>query len=137
VQRIDVKVAGGNFKVDPYETWDGDPGNDTDKNAGLKFEVLYTPAKDVVFDKVGVVQIMKCIKGDASPLLSDNEKRRDRRPAGLAVGCLGGVLRRRSVQAAAAGPEEDHDARRVVGVEPVELRIDDPSSMPAGAVGDV
>lgn len=76
VQRVDIKVAGGNFKVDPYETWDGDPGNDTDKNAGLKFEVLYTPATHVVSDKIGFVQIMKCIKGDATPLLFDNEKAR-------------------------------------------------------------
>jgi len=76
VQRVDVKVAGGNFKVDPYETWDDDPGHDTDKNAGLNFDVLYTPATHVVSDKIGFVQVMKCIKGDGDPLLFNNEKAR-------------------------------------------------------------
>ena len=63
----------GTFEIDNYDPVDTDKDNDTTKSCGINIDVKYTPPPHIKSNKIGFVQMMKCLKGDGTPLLFDNE----------------------------------------------------------------
>jgi hypothetical protein len=63
----------GTFEIDNYDPVDDDKDNDTAKSCGINIDVTYTPPPHIKSNKIGFVQMMKCLKGDGTPLLFDNE----------------------------------------------------------------
>jgi hypothetical protein len=63
----------GTFEIDNYDPVDTDKDNDTTKSCGINIDVTYTPPPHIKSNKIGFVQMMKCLKGDGTPLLFDNE----------------------------------------------------------------
>jgi hypothetical protein len=63
----------GTFLIDNYDPVDSDKDNDTSKSCGINIDVTYEPPPHVTSNKIGFVQMMKCLKGDGTPLLFDNE----------------------------------------------------------------
>lgn len=63
----------GTFEIDNYDPVDTDKDNDTTKSCGINIDVKYTPPPNIKSTKIGFVQMMKCLKGDGTPLLFDNE----------------------------------------------------------------
>lgn len=63
----------GTFVVDNYDPVDTDKDNDTTKSCGINIDVTFTPPPHIKSNKIGFVQMMKCLKGDGTPLLFDNE----------------------------------------------------------------
>jgi hypothetical protein len=66
----------GTFSIDNYDPVDSDKDNDTNKSCGINIDVTYTPPPHIKSNKIGFVQMMKCLKGDGTPLLFENEKPR-------------------------------------------------------------
>ena len=63
----------GTFEIDNYDPVDTDKDNDTTKSCGINIDVTYSPPPHIKSNKIGFVQMMKCLKGDGTPLLFDNE----------------------------------------------------------------
>jgi hypothetical protein len=77
IARTATKIESyGTFSIDNYDPVDDDKDNDTDKSCGINIDVTYTPPPHIKSNKIGFVQMMKCLKGDGTPLLFENEKPR-------------------------------------------------------------
>ena len=63
----------GEFSIDNYDPVDTDKDNDTTKTCGINIDVTYTSPESIRSNKIGFVQMMKCLKGDGTPLLFANE----------------------------------------------------------------
>jgi hypothetical protein len=68
-----VSTSAGEFSIDNYDPVDTDKDNDTSKTCGINIDVTYTPPDNLKSTKIGFVQMMKCLKGDGTPLLFANE----------------------------------------------------------------
>jgi hypothetical protein len=96
IQRTPTKVtsSNGEFSIDNYDEVDGDKGNDTRKKCGVNIDVTFHPPEGLKSNKIAFVQMMKCLKGDGTPLLFANESPRateaDSGDAGWAVDRLVG-----------------------------------------------
>jgi len=77
IARTATKIESyGTFSIDNYDPVDTDKDNDTTKSCGINIDVTYTPPPHIKSNKIGFVQMMKCLKGDGTPLLFENEKPR-------------------------------------------------------------
>jgi hypothetical protein len=91
IQRTPTKVqsSNGEFSIDNYDEVDGDKDNDTRKKCGVNIDVTFHPPEGMKSSKIAFVQMMKCLKGDGTPLLFANESPRatdaDSGDAGWAV----------------------------------------------------
>jgi hypothetical protein len=93
-QLMRVPKQVGSFSIDNYDEVDSDPGNDSQKTCGVNIDVTFHPPEGLKSNKIGFVQMMKCLKGDGTPLLFPNESPRattvDSGDAGWAVDRLAG-----------------------------------------------
>jgi hypothetical protein len=91
IQRVATKVqsSNGEFSIDNYTEVDDDKDNDTRKKCGVNIDVTFHPPEGIKSSKIAFVQMMKCLKGDGTPLLFSNESPRatdaDSGDAGWAV----------------------------------------------------
>jgi hypothetical protein len=89
-----VQSSNGEFTIDNYDEVDADKDNDTRKKCGVNIDVTFHPPEGMKSSKIAFVQMMKCLKGDGTPLLFANESPRatdaDSGDAGWAVDRLAG-----------------------------------------------
>jgi hypothetical protein len=71
-----VKSSNGEFSIDHYDEVDTDKDSDTRKKCGVNIEVTFHPPEGMKSNKIAFVQMMKCLKGDGTPLLFANESPR-------------------------------------------------------------
>jgi hypothetical protein len=71
-----VQTSQGEFSVDNYNEFDSDSGNDTNKRCGVDIKITFKSPESLTSNKIGFVQVMKCVDGDGKPLLFANEKPR-------------------------------------------------------------